>query len=119
MSSWQTLEILPVVVAEVARHPITFLSGVNTLFRHLLNTSNFCALDFSQPFKITLSGGMATEPHVAKRWYDITGCHITQAWGLTETSPGACSNLAGEPFNGSVGLPMPSTEVAIKDEGGM
>jgi len=74
-------------------------------------------LDFSQ-LKITLSGGMATEPHVAKRWYGVTGCHITQAWGLTETSPGACSNFPGKPFNGSVGLPMPSTEIAIKGETG-
>jgi long-chain acyl-CoA synthetase len=108
---------LPAVVAELAHHPIAFLSGVNTLFRGLLNTSGFSALDFSQ-LKITLSGGMATEPHVAKRWYGVTGCHITQAWGLTETSPGACSNFPGKPFNGSVGLPMPSTEIAIKGETG-
>jgi len=108
---------LPVAVAEFARYPIAYLSGVNTLFRGLLQTSGFSALDFSH-LKITLSGGMATEPQVAQRWSGVTGCHITQAWGLTETSPGASSNFPGMPFNGSVGLPLPSTEIAIKDEAG-
>jgi len=105
------------VVSELARGPVAFLSAVNTLLRGLINTSGFSALDFSQ-LKITLSGGMATEPQVAQRWYEITGCHVTQAWGLTETSPGACINLPGRPFNGTVGLPIPSTEVAIRDEAG-
>jgi long-chain acyl-CoA synthetase len=108
---------LPVAVAEFARYPIAYLSGVNTLFRGLLQTPGFSALDFSH-LKITLSGGMATEPQVAKRWHEVTGCHITQAWGLTETSPGASSNFPGLPFNGSVGLPLPSTEIAIKNEAG-
>jgi long-chain acyl-CoA synthetase len=108
---------LPVAVAELARYPIAFLSGVNTLLRGLLHAPGFSALDFSH-LKITLSGGMATEPQVAKRWYEVTGCHITQAWGLTEASPGASCNFPGVPFNGSVGLPLPSTEIAIKDEAG-
>jgi long-chain acyl-CoA synthetase len=105
------------VIAELARYPVAFLSGVNTLFRGLISTPGFSSLDFSQ-LKITLSGGMATEPQVARRWYEITGCHVTQAWGLTETSPGACINLPGTPFNGTVGLPIPSTEIAIRDEVG-
>jgi len=108
---------LPAVVKEFASHPIAFMSGVNTLFRGLLNTPGFGALDFSG-LRITLSGGMAMEPQIAKQWYALTGCHITQAWGLTETSPGACINLPGAPFNPSVGLPIPSTEIAITDEAG-
>ncbi|MBS0422603.1 MAG: AMP-binding protein [Proteobacteria bacterium] len=106
-----------VVIAELARYPIAYLSGVNTLFRGLLHALGFNALDFSH-LKITLSGGMATEPQVANRWYEVTGCPITQAWGLTEASPGATSNFPGMEFNGSVGLPLPSTEIAIKDEVG-
>ena len=108
---------LPAVVAELARYRISLISGVNTLFRGLLNTPAFDAGDFSQ-LEITLSGGMAADPAVARRWQEVTGCHLTQAWGLTETSPAACINPPGLPFNGSVGLPIPSTEIAIKDETG-
>jgi long-chain acyl-CoA synthetase len=61
---------------------------------------------------------MAVQASVAERWQIVTGNVITQAWGLTETSPAGCINKPGEPFNGSVGLPIPSTEVAIKDDGG-
>lgn len=104
-------------VAELARHPVGCVSGVNTLFNALLNTRGFDQLDFSH-LKITLGGGMAVQAAVAERWRKVTGNPICQAWGLTETSPGVCINPPLEEFNGSIGLPISSTEVAIKDDDG-
>ncbi len=104
-------------VAELARYPFGWLSGVNTLFNALLNTSAFDRLDFSH-LKISLGGGMAVQAAVAERWRRVTGHPICQAWGLTETSPGVCINPPLEEFNGSIGLPISSTEVAIKDDDG-
>jgi len=90
---------------------------VNTLFNAMLHAPGFKQIDFSS-LKITLGGGMAVQASVAQRWKDATGCILTQAWGLTETSPAACINPPDEGFNGSIGLPISSTEVAIKDDGG-
>ncbi len=104
-------------VAELGKYPFACLTGVNTLFNALLNASGFDRLDFSH-LKITLGGGMAVQASVAERWKKVTGNPMCQAWGLTETSPGVCINPALEEFNGSVGLPIPSTEVAMKDEDG-
>ncbi|TLY83139.1 MAG: long-chain-fatty-acid--CoA ligase [Gammaproteobacteria bacterium] len=108
---------LRAMIADLRRHPFKFISGVNTLFNALLHAPGFERLDFSQ-LKVTLGGGMAVQATVAQRWKEVTGCVLTQAWGLTETSPAACINPTGEPFNGSIGLPIPSTEVAIKDDDG-
>ncbi|MGB6452497.1 MAG: AMP-binding protein [Steroidobacteraceae bacterium] len=105
------------LVAELARYPFGCLSGVNTLFNALLNTRGFDSLDFSH-LKITLGGGMAVQAAVAERWKKVTGHPICQAWGLTEASPGVCINPPLEEFNGSIGLPISSTEVAIKDDDG-
>ena len=99
------------------KYPFEFISGVNTLFNALLNTPGFDAVDFSR-LKITLGGGMAVQAAVAKRWKEVTGNTLTQAWGLTETSPGACVNPPREDFNGAIGLPIPSTDVAIKNDAG-
>lgn len=107
----------PALVSEMKRHPFEFFSGVNTLFNALLHTQGFSEVDFSH-LKITLGGGMAVQAAVAQRWKDITGTVLTQAWGLTETSPAVAINPVGADFNGSVGLPIPSTEVVIKDEAG-
>ena len=104
-------------VAELRRYPFAFLSGVNTLFNALLHTSGFESVDFSH-LKITLGGGMAVQETVARRWKAATGNPLTQAWGLTETSPGACINLPFTDFNGSIGLPIASTEISIRDEAG-
>jgi long-chain acyl-CoA synthetase len=90
---------------------------VNTLFNALMNTPGFERLDFSR-LLVTLGGGMAVQAAVAERWKKITGKVLTQAWGLTETSPGACINPIGADFNGSIGLPIPSTEIAIMDDDG-
>ena len=108
---------LPALVADMKKHPCDFISGVNTLFNAMLHAPGIREIDFSQ-LKITLGGGMAVQAAVAQRWKEITGCVLTQAWGLTETSPAACINPPGEQFNGSIGLPISSTEIAIKDDAG-
>ena len=90
---------------------------MNTLFNALLHTPGFEPLDFSA-LRITLGGGMAVQAVVAARWKKVTGNVLTQAWGLTETSPAACINPIGLDFNGSIGLPIPSTDVSIRDDAG-
>jgi long-chain acyl-CoA synthetase len=108
----------PAFIKELGRHPFTFFSGVNTLFNALLNTPGFDKLDFST-LRITLGGGMAVQRSVAVRWQRVTGCVLTQGYGLTETSPAACVNpLHLDAFTGAVGLPLPSTDVAIFDDAG-
>jgi long-chain acyl-CoA synthetase len=108
---------LPSLIAEMKKHPCNFISGVNTLFNAMLHAPGFNEIDFSQ-LKVTLGGGMAVQAAVAQRWKQATGDVLTQAWGLTETSPAACINPPGEQFNGSIGLPIPSTDIAIKDDAG-
>jgi long-chain acyl-CoA synthetase len=107
----------PAFVAELRKYKFAFISGVNTLFNALLNTPGFDKVDFSE-LRVTLGGGMAVQEAVAKRWKEVTGKILTQAWGLTETSPAACINLPGEDFNGSIGLPISSTEISIRDDEG-
>jgi long-chain acyl-CoA synthetase len=107
----------PAFVAELRKYPFAFLSGVNTLFNALLNTPGFERLDFSH-LLVTLGGGMAVQAAVAERWKKVTGKPITQAWGLTETSPAVCINPPLDEFNGSIGLPIPSTDVAIMNDDG-
>ncbi len=107
----------PTTIAELKKHPFEFITGVNTLFNALLHTPGFDTLDFSR-LKVTLGGGMAVQGTVAKRWKEVTGRVLTQAWGLTETSPAACINPTSEDFNGSIGLPISSTDISIKDDAG-
>jgi len=107
----------PAFVKELKKNKFAFISGVNTLFNALLNTPGFDQVDFTE-LRVTLGGGMAVQEAVAKRWKEVTGKVLTQAWGLTETSPAACINLPGEDFNGSIGLPIPSTEISIRDDEG-
>jgi long-chain acyl-CoA synthetase len=119
---WRNILIInprdfPAVIAELKKYPFAFISGVNTLFNALLNTPGFDSVDFST-LQITLGGGMAVQGVVAERWKRVTGKILTQAWGLTETSPAACINPPLEDFNGSIGLPISSTYVAIKDDAG-
>jgi long-chain acyl-CoA synthetase len=105
-------------VKELSKYRFTFFSGVNTLFNALLNTPGFDRLDFSA-LKVSLGGGMAVQRAVAERWKQATGNTLTQAWGLTETSPAACINRFDEPeFTGSIGLPISSTVVTIRDDDG-
>jgi len=105
-------------VKELSKVRFTFITGVNTLFNGLLNTPGFDQLDFSS-LKVALGGGMAVQAAVSERWRQVTGRHICQGWGLTETSPVATANLPGTvEFNGSIGYPLPSTEVSIRDDDG-
>ena len=108
----------PAFIAELKKYKFFFISGVNTLFNALLHTPGFESLDFSA-LRITLGGGMAVQGVVAERWKKVTGNILTQAWGLTETSPAACINPIGLDFNGSIGLPIPSTDVSIRDDAGV
>ena len=107
----------PALVKEMGKQPFVFFTGVNTLFNALLNTPGFASIDFSH-LQVTLGGGMAVQESVAQRWKQVTGKVLTQAWGLTETSPAATINPTTEEFNGSIGLPVPSGEIAIKDDKG-
>src|SRR5580658_5361246 len=104
-------------VAELRKYKFNFISGVNTLFNALLHTPGFETVDFSA-LRVTFAGGMALQSVVAARWKDVTGCIVTQGWGLTETSPIATANPTGLDFNGSIGLPVPSTDVSIRDDAG-
>jgi long-chain acyl-CoA synthetase len=105
-------------VKELSKVRFTFITGVNTLFNGLLNTPGFDQLDFSS-LKVALGGGMAVQAAVSERWRQVTGRHICQGWGLTETSPVATANLPGTvEFNGSIGYPLPSTEISIRDDDG-
>ncbi|MGA3072703.1 MAG: AMP-binding protein [Bryobacteraceae bacterium] len=104
-------------VKELKKTPWTVTTGVNTLFNGLLNTPGFDTVDFSR-FKFALGGGAAVHSTVAERWKAVTGRPIFQGYGLTETSPFvSCSPLDGE-YSPSIGLPLPSTEVAIVDDDG-
>ncbi|HKS76795.1 MAG TPA: AMP-binding protein, partial [Terriglobales bacterium] len=107
----------PAMLKELRKQPFAFFTGVNTLFNAMLNAPGFADIDFSR-LLVTLGGGMAVQESVAKRWKEVTGNVLTQAWGLTETSPAAAINPTGEEFNGSVGLPIPSSEIAIKNDDG-
>jgi len=110
---------MPGFVKELGKWKFTSISGVNTLFSALMNTPGFDKLDFSA-LKLSLGGGMAVQRAVAERWKQITGHPLLEAYGLTETSPGAVSNplVEGFEYNGTAGLPMPSTIVTIRDDAG-
>ncbi len=109
---------MPGFVKELQGVRFTVLTGVNTLFNALMNTPGFEQIDFSE-LKLSLGGGMAVQQPVAERWQNITGSPVLEAYGLTETSPAVCINPLNLPeYNGSIGLPVPSTEVSVQDEEG-
>ena len=96
----------------------TAITGVNTLFNGLLNTPEFSDVDFSN-LKFTMGGGMAVQRSVAEKWHKVTGCGLTQGYGLTEASPVTNANILSDPeFTGSIGLPVPSTDEKVVDEEG-
>jgi long-chain acyl-CoA synthetase len=109
---------LTAFVSELARHKFNYISGVNTLFAGLLNTPGFADLDFSN-LRLAIGGGMAVQEAISRKWQEVTGVIITQAYGLTETSPAAISNpLYLKHFSGSIGVPIPSTDAQIIDDDG-
>lgn len=97
---------------------INIFPGVNTLFNALANNADFAKLDFSG-LRLTLGGGMAVQRHVAERWLQLTGHPLVEGYGLSETSPVATVNPTDTTaYSGSIGLPLPSTDVAILDDAG-
>jgi long-chain acyl-CoA synthetase len=105
-------------VKELKNWKFTAITGVNTLFNGLLNNEEFRKLDFSH-LKVSLGGGMAVQKAVAERWKEVTGRPLIEAYGLTETSPAACINpMTLKDYNGLIGLPIPSTDIDIKDDNG-
>lgn len=109
---------IPGFVKELKKHRFSIMTGVNTLFNGLLNNPDFRALDFSA-LKGAIGGGMAVQDAVALEWENVTGKPLVEGYGLSETSPVLCCNpLDGGHRRGSIGIPMPSTEVAIFDDDG-
>jgi long-chain acyl-CoA synthetase len=102
-------------VKAMRQTPFTVITGVNTLFNAMLADQEFLRLDFSR-LHLAVAGGMAVQRAVAERWKAVTGKPLIEAYGLTETSPGAVTNpLTIEDFTGAIGLPLPSTDIAIRD----
>lgn len=109
---------IPGFIKELQKHPFTVITGVNTLFNALLHNPGFAKLDFSN-LLVTLGGGMSVQKPVADHWQQVTGKPLAQAYGLTETSPAVTINPLDLPaFNGSIGLPVPSTEISIRNDAG-
>lgn len=107
---------MPGFVKELGKHRFSAITGVNTLFNGLLNTPGFADLDFSE-LKLSMGGGMAVQKPVAERWKEVTGVPIVEGYGLSETSPVAtCNPLDLVEFNHSIGMPVPGTEVVIRDD---
>ena len=109
---------LPAVIKTLSQYKINQFPAVNTLFNALANHPDFVKLDFSG-LKVSMGGGMAVQQATAEKWRKVTGCAIVEGYGLSETSPVATANrLDNTEFNGSIGFPLPSTEVAIMDDDG-
>jgi long-chain acyl-CoA synthetase len=109
---------IPGFVKELKNWKFTAITGVNTLINGLLNNEEFRKLDFSH-LKVALGGGMAVQKSVAERWKQVTGRPLVEAYGLTETSPAACINPMNlKDYNGLIGIPIPNTDVEIKDDNG-
>ncbi len=105
-------------VKELSKYQVSFFPAVNTLYNGLLNTPGFDKLDFSK-LKISNGGGMATQKPVAEKWLKTTGCTLSEGYGLSETSPTLTCNRADiEEFSGTIGLPVPSTYLSIRDDDG-
>ena len=105
-------------IGDMKKERVSVFVGVNTLFNGMVNQPDFATVDFSS-LKLTLGGGMATQKAVAEKWKDITGTPIVEAYGLTEASPGVCCNpLNIETYSGGIGLPIPSTEIELRDADG-
>ena len=109
---------IPGFIKEIKKYKITAMTGVNTLFNALLHHPDFASVDFST-WRLALGGGMAVQKAVADKWKQVTGVTLAEAYGLTETSPAACINPLDIPeYNGTIGLPVPSTEISIRDTDG-
>jgi long-chain acyl-CoA synthetase len=109
---------MPGFVKELGKYQMTALTGVNTLFNGLLNTPGFSDIDFSK-LKLSLGGGMAVQRPVAERWQEVTGTGLVEGYGLTECCPlVTITPYTTKGYNGSIGLPAPSTDIMLADENG-
>ncbi|MDR0246922.1 MAG: AMP-binding protein [Burkholderiales bacterium] len=108
---------IPKMVREIGRYKFSIITGVNTLFNALLNNADFRKLDFSN-LRISLGGAMALQSTTAARWREITGRPLSEAYGLTEASPGVIISHLDADGTGSIGMPIPSTEVVLRDDNG-
>ncbi|MGB6053871.1 MAG: long-chain fatty acid--CoA ligase [Burkholderiaceae bacterium] len=109
---------IPGFIKELAKYKVNMFPAVNTLYNGLVNHPDFAKLDFSG-LKVSNGGGMAVQQAVADKWIKVTGCPIAEGYGLSETSPVATSNPADmTEYSGTIGLPIPSTEIAILDDDG-
>lgn len=109
---------MPAFIKDLSKKKFTVITGVNTLFNAMLNQENFKALDFSS-LKITVGGGMAVQKATAEKWLALTGTPLAEGYGLTETSPVAsCNPIDGTERNGTIGVPLPNTEMMVIDDEG-
>ena len=109
---------IPGLIKELMKYQINCFPAVNTLYNALLNAPGFDKVDFSK-LKVSIGGGMAVQKTVAERWLKVTGCPLLEGYGLSETSPTLTCNPADrDKFTGSIGLPMPSTYISIRDDEG-
>ncbi|MCW7542062.1 long-chain-fatty-acid--CoA ligase [Aquabacterium sp. A7-Y] len=109
---------IPGFIKTLKQHKVNMFPAVNTLFNALANDPDFATLDFSE-LVISNGGGMAVQQATAEKWLKVTGCPVVEGYGLSETSPVATSNrLDLNEFTGTIGLPIPSTEIAIRDDAG-
>ena len=110
---------IPGFVKELAKYKIVVFPAVNTLYNALLNNDDFAKLDFSS-YKVCNGGGMALQRNVAERWLKVTGCPLIEGYGMSETSPVVTGNRVDiTEFTGTIGMPIPSTDVAIIDDDGV
>ena len=109
---------MPGFIKELQKYQVNSFPAVNTLYNGLLNTPGFDKLDFSK-LKTSFGGGMATQKAVADKWLKTTGCALSEGYGLSETSPSlTCNPADADTFSGSIGVPMPSTYISIRDDDG-
>ncbi|MFZ0811636.1 MAG: long-chain fatty acid--CoA ligase [Bradyrhizobium sp.] len=105
-------------IKELSKYQVNSFPAVNTLYNGLLNTPGFDKLDFSK-LKTSFGGGMATQRPVAEKWLAVTGCPLSEGYGLSETSPTlTCNPADADKFSGSIGIPVPSTWLSIRDDDG-
>lgn len=105
-------------IGELKKYKFSLITGVNTLFNGLLNQPDFASIDFSN-LRIAIGGGMAVQRAVAEKWQKVTGCYLAEGYGLTESSPVLCAQpLDGTGTIGTIGLPVPSTDIKIVDDNG-